>query len=122
MAQVRWTPQAADDLDAIAEFIARDSSHFAGLFVADILQTVDRLADFPESGRMVPIGGHYGYRGQWIEDHFVDITKMIEIGKGGQRSVKTIQELGGTMPENLPPAENIKKLEAKKRKQPKALE
>ncbi len=40
MAQVRWTPQAADDLDAIAEFIARDSPHFAALFVADILQTV----------------------------------------------------------------------------------
>ncbi len=54
MAQVRWTPQAADDLDAIAEFIARDSPHFAALFVADILQTVDRMADFPESGRMVP--------------------------------------------------------------------
>jgi len=28
--------------------------------------------------------------GQRIEDHFVDITEMIEIGKGGQRSVKTI--------------------------------
>ena len=25
-----------------------------------------------------------------IEDHFVDITEMIEIGKGGQRPVKTI--------------------------------
>jgi plasmid stabilization system protein ParE len=29
MAPVRWTPQAADDLDAIAEFIARDSPLFA---------------------------------------------------------------------------------------------
>lgn len=28
--------------------------------------------------------------GQRVEDHFVDITEMIEIGKGGQRSVKTI--------------------------------
>ena len=28
-----------------------------------------------------------GYR---IEDHFVDVTEMIEIGKGGQRPVKTI--------------------------------
>lgn len=54
MAQVRWTPQAADDLDAIAEYIARDSPHFAGLVVADILETVDRLIDFPESGRVVP--------------------------------------------------------------------
>ncbi len=62
MAQVRWTPQAADDLDAIAEFIARDSPHFAVLFVADILQTVDRLADFPESGRMVPEIGEKSIR------------------------------------------------------------
>jgi DNA-damage-inducible protein D len=40
----------------------------------------------------------------------------------GAKVRKTIQELGGTMPENLPPAESIKKLEAKKRKPPKALE
>ena len=39
----------------------------------------------------------------------------------GAKVRKTIQELGGTMPENLPPAENIRKLEARKRKQPKAL-
>jgi DNA-damage-inducible protein D len=31
----------------------------------------------------------------------------------GAKVRKTIQELGGTMPENLPPAENIKKLGAK---------
>ncbi|OQA03482.1 MAG: DNA-damage-inducible protein D [Planctomycetes bacterium ADurb.Bin401] len=28
--------------------------------------------------------------GQRIEDHFVDITEMIEIGKGGQRSVNSV--------------------------------
>ncbi len=54
MAQVRWTPQAADDLDNIAEFIAEDSSHFAGLFVLDILEAAERLADFPQCGRIVP--------------------------------------------------------------------
>ncbi len=54
MARVKWTPQAVDDLDAIAEFISRDSPHFAGLFVADILQTANQLIDFPQSGRIVP--------------------------------------------------------------------
>jgi len=54
MAQVRWTPQAADDLDAIAEFITEDSPHFAGLFVMDVLQAVERFADFPALGRVVP--------------------------------------------------------------------
>ena len=28
--------------------------------------------------------------GHRIEDHFVDVTEMIEIGKGGQRTVKTV--------------------------------
>ena len=28
--------------------------------------------------------------GQRIEDHFVDVTEMIEIGKGGQRKVQTV--------------------------------
>ena len=27
--------------------------------------------------------------GQAIDDHFVDVTEMIEIGKGGQRAVQT---------------------------------
>jgi len=39
----------------------------------------------------------------------------------GAKVRKTIQELGGTMPENLPPAESIKKLASRKRKEPKAL-
>jgi DNA-damage-inducible protein D len=28
--------------------------------------------------------------GHRIEDHFVDVTEMIEIGKGGQRPIKTV--------------------------------
>ena len=28
--------------------------------------------------------------GHRMEDHFVDVTEMIEIGKGGQRAVRTI--------------------------------
>jgi len=34
----------------------------------------------------------------------------------GKKVRKTIEELGGTMPEDLPPAESIKKIESKKRK------
>ena len=54
MAEVRWTRQAADDLDAIADFIAQDSPHYAGLFVLDVLQAVERLDRFRELGRIVP--------------------------------------------------------------------
>lgn len=54
MAQVRWTPNAADDLEAIAAFIALDSNHYASLFVLDVLTAVERLAEFPKLGRIVP--------------------------------------------------------------------
>ena len=54
MAEVRWTAQAAEDLDCIAQYIARDSPHHGSLFVANLLKAVERLESFPSSGRIVP--------------------------------------------------------------------
>jgi toxin ParE1/3/4 len=54
MAQVRWTPQAADDLEATCLFIARDSPQLAAAFADRVLRVTDRLADYPRSGRIVP--------------------------------------------------------------------
>ena len=54
MIEVRWTPQAADDLQAIHDFIARDSPRYARAEVERILAAVDRLEIFPDSGRVVP--------------------------------------------------------------------
>ncbi len=57
MAVIRWTPQAADDLESIAEYIANDSPHYARLFVLKIISAVERLEHFPEIGRIVPERG-----------------------------------------------------------------
>lgn len=54
MAEIRWTLQAADDLEAIAEFISVDSPQYAQLFALNVLRAVERLASFPRSGRLVP--------------------------------------------------------------------
>jgi plasmid stabilization system protein ParE len=54
MAEIRWTPQAADDLEAICLFIARDSPQLAAAFADRVLRATDRLANFPRSGRIVP--------------------------------------------------------------------
>ena len=40
MAEVTWTPQAADDLEAITNFIAADSHQYARLFAMDVLVAV----------------------------------------------------------------------------------
>ena len=54
MAEVRWTLQAADDLETITEFIAADSPHYASLFAMDVMTAVERLVPLPCSGRIVP--------------------------------------------------------------------
>ena len=54
MTLVRWTLQAADDLEAIRDFIARDSEPYAALVVARILSAIDRPEEFPMSGRTPP--------------------------------------------------------------------
>ena len=54
MAQIVWAPSALTDADAIAEYIARDSPDRAALFVRRLLEAVERLAEFPNSGHVIP--------------------------------------------------------------------
>lgn len=53
MAEIRWTNQAVDDLESIAEFIARDSENYAKMFVHKIMKSLDQIIAFPMSGRIV---------------------------------------------------------------------
>jgi DNA-damage-inducible protein D len=71
-----------------------------------IRQTTDAGIEFWSSRDFAEVLGYGDYRnfesviekarlscfnsGHRIEDHFVDVTEMIEIGKGGQRPVKTV--------------------------------
>jgi plasmid stabilization system protein ParE len=48
-----WTEQAQEDLHAIHAFVSRDSPRYAALVVAGLLAAVRRLAEFPQSGRVV---------------------------------------------------------------------
>jgi len=47
MGDVIWAPSALDDIDLIAEYIARDSVDQAALFVARLFKATDRLQEFP---------------------------------------------------------------------------
>jgi plasmid stabilization system protein ParE len=49
-----WSPSARLDVKDIADFIADDSPSAAQRFIRSLFEVVERLADFPESGRMVP--------------------------------------------------------------------
>lgn len=56
------SPSARLDLKEIATFIAEDSPSAAQRFVSSLFEAVERLADFPESGRIVPEFGNADIR------------------------------------------------------------
>ena len=62
MAEVGWTAQARDDLRAIHAYVAEDSPAAADALVERIQAATDRLAHFPESGRVVPEFPRAGFR------------------------------------------------------------
>ena len=52
--RVTWSPEALDDVEAIAEYIERDSPIYARAVVQKILATTRKLQRFPRAGRIVP--------------------------------------------------------------------
>ena len=62
MTRIVWTLQAIEDVEAIRSYIARDSSHYAALTAERIVDSVERLKEFPRSGRVVPELEREAYR------------------------------------------------------------
>ncbi|HEV2146237.1 MAG TPA: type II toxin-antitoxin system RelE/ParE family toxin [Longimicrobiaceae bacterium] len=52
--RVVWSPAALEDVEAIAEYIARDSAQYAAAVVRKFRDTARSLREFPRSGRSVP--------------------------------------------------------------------
>lgn len=57
MTEVRWTEQAVESLLAIKDFISQDSPAYAVAVADRLFRAVGQLAQFPDSGRMVPERG-----------------------------------------------------------------
>lgn len=54
MATVEWSDRARQDLLRILAFVAENSPNYAHSLADRLLNSVKRLAVFPESGRVVP--------------------------------------------------------------------
>jgi addiction module RelE/StbE family toxin len=52
--KLEWSPLALDRVSEIAPYIAKDNPDAAERWVNELFDAVERLADFPESGRIVP--------------------------------------------------------------------
>lgn len=54
MVEVNWTPQAIQDMDDIAKFIAINSSKYAKIQVSRFFEEATILEKFPKTRRIVP--------------------------------------------------------------------
>jgi toxin ParE1/3/4 len=52
--KVEWSPLALDRVSDIARYIAKDNPDAAERWANELFDSVGLLADFPESGRIVP--------------------------------------------------------------------
>jgi len=52
--RLAWSPEAIEDIEAIASYIERDSLWYARAVVAKIVETAEAIPDHPELGRIVP--------------------------------------------------------------------
>ncbi|MEW6349059.1 MAG: type II toxin-antitoxin system RelE/ParE family toxin [Thermodesulfobacteriota bacterium] len=94
---VVWSPQASADVEAIAEFIARDSVAYAKAAATGVLKATRHLKQFPFLGRTVPEIGKesirgcfaYGYRIIYrISERKITISAVVH-GKRLPDSFKT---------------------------------
>jgi toxin ParE1/3/4 len=86
VAQVTWTDQALDDLDAVCLFIARDAPRYAELFAERVFRATDRLAEFPLSGRVVPEIGREDIREVIVQNYRIlpDEVEILTVHHGAR--------------------------------------
>lgn len=85
-----WSPRAAQRLEGIADYIARDSEGAAANFVASLLEATEKLVDYPRIGRVVPEFGYENVREIFHKNYRIiyevksDAVELLTIRHGKQ--------------------------------------
>ena len=59
--EVKWSPEATEDLESIAEYIARDSEFYARAVATEVLAVSRNICEFPLIGRVGRRSGTHVY-------------------------------------------------------------
>lgn len=52
--KIKWSPEAYEDLKEICDYIKKDSLSYAATVAEKIVNSVKKITQFPEAGRIVP--------------------------------------------------------------------
>lgn len=67
--QIIWSNESLTDLEALAEYIGKDSPYYAAAFVKKIIEASQVLQSFPACGRVVPEIGSMGIREVFVKNY-----------------------------------------------------
>ena len=98
--KVIWTYESSADLEAIAEYIARDSAFYAAAFVQEILDASHSLNVLSGRGRVVPEFGNPKLRELFVREYrliySIEETRTIILALiHGKRDLKRLWEKEG---------------------------
>ena len=93
--KVNWAYEAATDLEALAEYIARDSAFYASAFVQEIRDASRSLNEFSERGRIVPELGNPNIRELFVREYrliySIEESRVVILGLiHGKRDLKRL--------------------------------
>ena len=54
MVEIRWAIQAAEELEEICAYLGKNSPQYARLFAYKVIESIQKLSNFPKLGRIVP--------------------------------------------------------------------
>ncbi len=77
MGKIKWTERASSNLQAIHDYIARDSKTYATRFIKSLIKATTKLEIMPRCGRIVPELESYGFR-EVIFQNFRIVYRVIE--------------------------------------------
>ncbi len=91
MAEVVWSDQALQDLEAIHAYIAADKPLAAGAFARTLYEAGDSLQHFPRRGRPTPnrireLTAVWPYRIRYRFDEDQDLVTIVTIWHGARQS------------------------------------
>jgi addiction module RelE/StbE family toxin len=91
MAALIWSERAISDIENIYDYITHDSPMYARLTSESIVESVERLQSFPESGRHLPEFSQLPYKEVIIGNY-----RVIYKHDSGTNEVKIITVVHGS--------------------------
>jgi toxin ParE1/3/4 len=79
MGKIRWTEKASGHLQAILEYIARDSKTYATRFIRSLIKYTAKLETMPRICRIVPELENYGFR-EIIYQNYRIVYRIMDDG------------------------------------------